>query len=110
MKSKTLFEVEIGAEPVKVIEADGEYMEGLVVGDNEMGFYGYSVSFPEYTSYVNSDLQDRAKASTILHELLHNVSEIYGLGLNEAKVRVLEQSLVQILRNKKLSNYLFTYI
>jgi hypothetical protein len=37
-------------------------------------------------------------AQTLLHEALHAVDSIYGLGLNELKVRVLEQALVVLLR------------
>ena len=39
---------------------------------------------------------------TVLHELLHAVSDVYGLGLSEAKVRGLEQGLgSMILSNPK---------
>lgn len=36
--------------------------------------------------------------STILHELIHAISDSYGLNLSEAKTRVLEQALMSALR------------
>jgi len=106
MTSKVKFELSIGAEPVQVVECDVEYIEALAKHEFPGGIYGYSVSYPNYTSYVNKELPGRSKASTILHELLHNISSVYGLNLSEQNIRCLEQGIVQILGNREFSSYI----
>lgn len=38
-------------------------------------------------------MEEPARGQTILHEVMHAVDDVYGLGLGESRVRVLEQSL-----------------
>lgn len=55
--------------------------------------------FGEYHPYplpriaVAEGLEGAQRGLTILHELIHHISERMGLGLSEAKTRVLEQEL-----------------
>jgi hypothetical protein len=43
-------------------------------------------------------LPDRTLAATLLHEALHAVGDAYGVSLPERLVRVLEQSLISMVR------------
>ena len=98
----------IGAEPVHVVWADAEYLEATSGEDWDGCVYGFSSSFPQYVSYVNQDLPPRTQASTSLHELLHNISAIFDIGLSEQKVRILEQALCQVLSHKDYAKYLIS--
>jgi len=42
---------------------------------------------------LNQSLKGAARALTLLHEVLHAISDMYGLDLEESQVRVLEQAL-----------------
>lgn len=105
---KPTFTLQIGAEPVEVIATTGEQIEEIAGVDFDGDIYGYSVSFPCYRSFFNEELTLRTQASTSLHEILHNISAIYGLNLSEAKVRALEQGLCQAFGNKEYAKFLFS--
>jgi hypothetical protein len=46
-------------------------------------------------------------AGTLLHEILHGISDLYELGLSEAQVKVLEQTVIAALRqNPQLAQHL----
>jgi len=41
-------------------------------------------------------VRSREQALTLIHELLHIISELYGLGLTEQQVLILEQALTAV--------------
>jgi uncharacterized protein (DUF697 family) len=43
---------------------------------------------------------------TLLHELLHAISDLYGLDLRESQVRTIEQGLGQVMTEPHIWKYL----
>lgn len=66
-----------------------------VYEDSELEDFGSFECDPEPTIRV-SKRTGVSRDMTILHEVLHAISDQYGLDLNESKVRVLEQTLTQL--------------
>ena len=90
-------QVRIGATVIPVVDDCGQYrsVEGPTV------FTGPPALQPGTTEY----------ATTIFHELLHAVSDLYGLGLKERQVRVLEQTIAaQFAQNPEWAKLYFDSI
>lgn len=103
---KTKFILNVGIENISVIEASGDELENIMESPEDEGVFGFSHTFPESAAYYNSCLSPKSQATTSLHEILHCVDGIYELGLTETHVRILEQSLCQILQNKAYAKWL----
>lgn len=61
------------------------------------GEFGVFHAFPSPRISVNSSLPVEVQRLTLLHELIHAISDMYGLGLSEAQVRAMEQGLGQVM-------------
>lgn len=61
----------------------------------EDGDFGEFIFFPTPTIRINNSVPIEIQRLSLLHEMLHAVSEVYGLNLSEAQVRCLEQGLGQ---------------
>lgn len=85
----------IGGISVPVFAVDGMMEKESLLGENH--------SIPYQHIRVDSGLSDQGAAQTILHELLHVISDMYGLGLREAQVRVLEQVWTQLAQDSPRS-------
>jgi hypothetical protein len=56
-------------------------------------------SLMDQTIRLNDRMPSDARASTLLHELMHLVSEIFSLGLTETQVDALGLSVLSLIRN-----------
>ena len=59
------------------------------------GLFGCFENYPTQRILVKCQSQQQ-QDMTVLHELLHAVSDMYGLRLSESQVRVLEQVVTQL--------------
>lgn len=77
-------------------------------GDPLFGFY---TSYPKPTVCVATEVAHADMSqfrSALIHELIHGVSEINGLGLSEKDVRVIENSIMGFCRdNEDDARFLF---
>jgi hypothetical protein len=82
-------DLKIGCVPVRVIR---EPVEDLV-GEYESG--------PKPVIRLHPDLEGPGLASTLLHEVLHAIADMYGIDdvVKEREVRVLEMGLCQFLKD-----------
>jgi hypothetical protein len=69
-------------------------IEFASIADGEFGEFH---AFPSPRVIVNSSVPIEVQRLTLLHELLHAISELYGLGLTESQVRCMEQGLGQVM-------------
>ena len=60
------------------------------------GDFGQFYFFPYPEIQVNTGLEEEVKTSTILHEVIEMISDIYGLNLEESQIRTLEVSLMAV--------------
>ena len=63
----------------------------------DSGDFGRFEAWPSPTITVSTGIPIEAQRLTLLHEVLHAISELYGLGLRESQVRALEQGLGQVM-------------
>ena len=61
------------------------------------GEFGSFDAFPTPVVRVNVALPTEVQRLTLLHELLHAISDMYGLDLRESQVRAIEQGLGQVM-------------
>lgn len=61
---------------------------------DELGMFHFS---PELKIEISDQLSGSLLSSTLLHEVLEMISEVYGLRLSESCIRTLETSLCQIM-------------
>lgn len=78
--------VRIGTQDVRV------QFEQMV--DGEFGSFN---AFPIPVVRINAALPTEVQRLTLLHELLHAISDLYGLELRESQVRAIEQGLGQVM-------------
>ena len=83
MKVRT---VRIGTQDVRV--------EVVPLPDGDFGDFNV---FPTPVVRVNASLPFEVQRITLLHELLHAISDLYGLDLRESQVRAIEQGLGQVM-------------
>lgn len=69
-------------------------VEFVAMGDGEFGVFN---AFPSPRISVNASLPIEVQRLTLLHEVLHAISDMYGLGLSESQVRAIEQGLGQVM-------------
>jgi Zn-dependent peptidase ImmA (M78 family) len=72
----------------------------------EDGEFGDFDAFPEPVIRVNLGVPIEAQRMTLLHELLHAISDLYGLDLRESQVRTIEQGLGQVMTEPHIWKYL----
>jgi hypothetical protein len=71
--------------------------------------HGYYDSWPEQAIHVARQ-EESSEIRTILHESIHAAADLYGIELSEAKVRVLENAIGQLIcQNPKLVQLLQKY-
>lgn len=82
------------------------YLQPLKVGSStvEVRYSKDLDSFGTYCSYPHpticlGDQSESIVASTLFHESLHSISDLFELGLTEHQVRVLEQVVVSLLKD-----------
>jgi len=51
--------------------------------------------------YINRNMPDEVKQSTILHEIIHQIADRLGLDLKESDVRCLETGLLPFFKEVK---------
>lgn len=73
----------VGAQEVKIGHIPTEDTSG------DMGRWDWNTG----ELLLNKNLSSETYSLTLLHEVLHVISDIYGLDLKESTVRVLEQGL-----------------
>lgn len=72
------------------------YRIPVVVKKLEEGDFGQFYFFPYPEIQISTGLREEVQTSTILHEILEMISEIYGLNLDESQIRTLEISLMAV--------------
>jgi hypothetical protein len=84
--AKFRLHVHVGSHEVPVFAADLR-----PVGE----IYGCAFDSPEPEIWLNSTATKAQQARTLVHETLEVINNVYQLGLDETKIRILEQSLCQ---------------
>lgn len=74
----------------------GNYQIPVTISDLPEGDFGEFSFFPYPEIKVNTGLKKEVETSTILHEVIEMISEVYGLSLEESQIRVLEVSLMGV--------------
>ena len=72
------------------------YKIPIVVKKMEEGDFGEFFFFPYPEIQISTGLKEEVQTSTILHEVLEMISEIYGLSLDESQILTLEVSLMAV--------------
>lgn len=72
------------------------YKIPVVLKKMDEGDFGEFYFFPYPCIHINHSLNEEVQTSTILHEVIEMVSDIYGLNLEESQVRTLEVSLMSV--------------
>lgn len=92
--------IKIGAHIVRIIIAEEVFDKDRVPCAGMS--YPYINEIQIAQQYAKKELPESAIADTLLHETLHIVSEIYGIGLREAQVMAIAGALLQVIRDNKL--------
>lgn len=74
------------------------YKVPVTVCDLPDGEFGQFFFFPYPEIQVSKKLNQDILTSTILHEAIEMISDIYGLSLEESQVRTLEVSLMEVFK------------
>ena len=72
------------------------YRIPVVVTEMPEGEFGQFFFYPYPEIQVSKKLNDEILTSTILHETIEMISDIYGLNLEESQIRTLEVSLMAV--------------
>lgn len=72
------------------------YKIPVVVTEMPEGDFGQFFFYPYPEIQVSKKLNQEVLTSTILHETIEMISDIYGLNLEESQVRTLEVSLMAV--------------
>lgn len=54
------------------------------------------------TEYNGQSLDESTKAEVLLHEIIHQVAQLYGISLTEKEVQQLGAGLLQVIRDNHL--------
>ena len=73
---------------IKVLYKEYTVEETVNLHDNGGDLYGQIHYLPEKI-FLNVDAREEQKKSTLLHELIHAMDEIYSIGLKEKQVKKL---------------------
>lgn len=85
-------------EKVKVLykEYGIEYQENLHDGADEL--YG-QIHYLSEKIFLNPDSSDDQQKATLIHEVLHGMDEVYGIGLKEKQVEKLGNTLYMLIKD-----------
>lgn len=72
------------------------YKIPVVITEMAEGDFGQFFFYPYPEIQVSKKLNQEILTSTILHEVIEMISDIYGLNLEESQVRTLEVSLMAV--------------
>ena len=81
-------EVKIGWKVYKVVEKEPDH-DLIKDGDNCYG----QIHYDRQVIIINSSMSEPQKEATLFHEVLHGISEIFDIGLEEHQVSVLADAL-----------------
>ena len=70
------------------------------------GEFGDFNVFPTPVIRINAALPLEVQRLTMLHELIHAISDLYGLDLRESQVRAIEQGLGQVMSEPDIWQFL----
>lgn len=73
-----------------------QYSVPVKLVDMEDETFGQFFFYPHPEIQISKKLKREVETSTILHEVLEMISELYGLSLDESQIRVLETSLMGV--------------
>lgn len=91
--------VKIGAQRYRVVECDSiSWRDDELLGLTRCGVGEISIARTHY----GRDVPEDSKSDTFLHEVIHSVSGVYGLGLSERQVSGLAGGLLQVIRDNRL--------
>ncbi len=62
-----------------------------------LGVWGFAQLHPEYRIFIDSKVPTHQRRRTVLHEALEVINDAFDLGLDETRVRVLDQTLWPLL-------------
>ena len=95
---------------IHFVENDDE-MSKLIPGEKLGDAMGYAVTYPKLMVIIDKTVLEQSHElprMTLLHELLHIVSDLNGLSLTEKQVLGLETGLYGMLKdNKDLREFMF---
>ena len=74
----------------------GNYQIPVQITELAEGDFGEFSFYPYPSIKVSTGLKKEVETSTILHEVIEMISEVYGLSLEESQIRVLEVSLMGV--------------
>lgn len=80
---------------IKVLYKEYTVEETVNLHDNGGDLYGQIHYLPEKI-FLNVDAREEQKKSTLLHELIHAMDEIYSIGLKEKQVKKLGNALYML--------------
>lgn len=85
-------------EKIKILykEYSVEYQENLHDGAGEL--YGQIHYLPEKI-LLNPAASDEQQEATLIHEVLHGIDELYGIGLKEKQVEKLGNALYMLIKD-----------
>lgn len=75
-------------EKIKVLYKEYTVEEAVNLHDEAGDLYG-QIHYLSEKILLNADAKEEQKKSTLLHELVHAMDEIYGIGLEEKQVEKL---------------------
>ena len=112
MNSNVPKSVKINGVDVEIhwVESDEE-MDKLIPGGKMGDAMGYAVTYPKLMVVIDKVVLEQSHElprMTLLHELLHIVSDLNGLGLSEKQVLGLETGLYGVFSdNEELKDFVF---
>ena len=65
--------------------------------EDDLAEHGVDGYFDGDSIRIGTHLSKLSKQATYIHEAIHAISDVYGLGLDEVRVRVLEAGLMAFL-------------
>lgn len=83
--------IKIGAHEIKVFFVEPEHPRL----DGDQGAYN------NYEIYINKKSAESIRFSTLLHEIIHAIEEIYTFSLDHVKLNLISESLAQALYQNK---------
>jgi phenylpyruvate tautomerase PptA (4-oxalocrotonate tautomerase family) len=72
------------------------YKIPVVIKKMDEGDFGQFYFFPYPEIQISEGLRKEVETSTIIHEVMEMISDIYGLNLEESQIRTLEVSLMAV--------------
>lgn len=85
-------------EKVKILYKEYTVEEQENIHDGEADLYGQIHYLPQRI-ILNADCSDKQKEATLLHEVIHGLDEMYGIGLKEKQVDKLGNALYMLIKD-----------